>query len=319
MILHLLAFLSTIHAFAATRDAPVWFDTDIAIGRTLHDVDDAYALSIAFHSSNYSVIGISTVFGNLKNVRQITRIARAMVKDYAPYPVAVSQGAARAADLGEETAGSRALAAALRSGHLRIAATGPLTNIATVVLRNPELAKHIDEVLLMGGRRLESTAPVGPLHLKLPDANVDHDFPAIRVLLDSQVALTLMPTEISRQILFGKKDLERLSRGDASARWLGRTSVGWLRFWNLVVKTSGFIPFDALITSYLDSPGSFRCDDSIPVGIERLRNTTYHQPLRRQKDFLVVSHSLLTSRRARYCHDLADDYKNTLLHQLGAF
>lgn len=298
--------------------ASVWIDLDIAIGHRLHDVDDAYALSIALHAKKYQLAGVSTIFGNFKDVKKVTPIARAMIARFSPYPVAVFEGADDAGMLGQETEASRAIEAALRRGRLRIVAGGPLTNIATVIRNHPELASRIDDVLIMGGRRLEHSAPVGPLHLRLPDANVDHDFPAIRVLFDSSVHLTLMPTEISRLVEVDAEDLDRLAQGDASAKWLASESKGWLRFFNKIVRTKGFIPFDALITSYLEDPEWFHCNENIPADIVRLRNTTYRKPWRRYKDFFTVSEALPPKRNVRYCYDLKDGYKSLFLQQLGA-
>jgi inosine-uridine nucleoside N-ribohydrolase len=75
-------------------------------------------------------------------------IARRLVKNYGPPRLRVFEGAAKARDLGTETAASRALAAALRAGPLTILALGPATNVATVLSKHPDLAPRVTPFLL---------------------------------------------------------------------------------------------------------------------------------------------------------------------------
>ena len=76
-------------AFAAT----VWIDTDVSIGSPIRDVDDGYALALAFCSPELRIAGISTSYGNASRDYS-TRVAREMVQQFGPAGLNVHSGAA---------------------------------------------------------------------------------------------------------------------------------------------------------------------------------------------------------------------------------
>ena len=109
-----------------------------------------------------------------------------------PYP-----GAAGSWQLGQATAASRALTAALRKEKLTVLAIGHLTNIATVVKMHPELASRIERVVAVAGRRPEQRFLVGTTNPRsLRDFNFEMDPAAFQIVLDSKVPLVLAPFEI---------------------------------------------------------------------------------------------------------------------------
>jgi len=57
----LAAIFCGVHMAAADT---VWIDTDVSIGSPIREVDDAYALLLAFHSPEIRIAGISTTYGN---------------------------------------------------------------------------------------------------------------------------------------------------------------------------------------------------------------------------------------------------------------
>ena len=57
----------------------VWIDTDPAIGAPWREVDDAFALMLAFHSPELRIVGISTSYGNAALPRT-TKVARDLVR-----------------------------------------------------------------------------------------------------------------------------------------------------------------------------------------------------------------------------------------------
>jgi inosine-uridine nucleoside N-ribohydrolase len=135
-----LAIAATLaHVRAAPARVSVWIDTDPAIGEPERDVDDGLALVQAFHSPELDIRGVSVVFGNASLDRGLP-IARRLVKQFGPPRLQVFAGAAGAADGVRETDASRALAAALRKEPLTILALGPVTNVAAVLRRHPDLA-----------------------------------------------------------------------------------------------------------------------------------------------------------------------------------
>src|SRR5947208_3258648 len=81
--------------FLASKSAAetVWIDTDISIGSPLREVDDAFALLLAFHSPNLKIAGISTSYGNAP-LAATTSAAHALISKLDPrraiYPGAES-------------------------------------------------------------------------------------------------------------------------------------------------------------------------------------------------------------------------------------
>src|SRR5688500_5155617 len=99
----------------------VWIDSDVAIGSPIREVDDAYALVLAFHSPEIRIAGLSTTYGNA-SLAHTTHVARDIVRRFgAPANLSVTKvysGARSASELGRRTATSNALAAALEKGRL---------------------------------------------------------------------------------------------------------------------------------------------------------------------------------------------------------
>src|SRR5437762_1871139 len=59
----------------------VWIDTDVSIGSPIREVDDAYALVLAFHSPEIQIAGLSTTYGNAP-LGHTARAARNLVRRF---------------------------------------------------------------------------------------------------------------------------------------------------------------------------------------------------------------------------------------------
>src|SRR5262249_7388708 len=125
---------------------PLYVDTDNALGSRRGDVDDGFAL-LALAKSEIPVAAIGSIFGNTSaaeaadNTRRLLqrRDAKIVVRQRARHPTDESNGATDFL--------------VPYSDRLRLVALGPLTNIAFALRREPHLAKRIDELVIVGGRR----------------------------------------------------------------------------------------------------------------------------------------------------------------------
>src|SRR5436190_625868 len=103
-------------AHCATAET-VWIDTDISIGSPIREVDDAFALVLAFHSPEICIAGLSTTYGNA-SLSRTTRAAHDLVERFglsAGLTVdALFAGARSASDLGRRSEASDALASILK-------------------------------------------------------------------------------------------------------------------------------------------------------------------------------------------------------------
>jgi len=304
---------------AQTR-LPVWIDTDPALGEPERDVDDGFALVQAFRSPELDIRGVSVVVGNAPLDRGVP-IAQRLVGQFGPPALGVFAGASSDGELGTETDASRALAEALRAEPLTVLALGPATNVATVLVRYPELASRIVRIIAVAGRRpgqLFTTGTTNPRGHR--DFNFELDPEAFRLLIQSDVPLVLAPWEISSKIWIETADLDRLASGPPAAQALATPARGWLDMWRRLFTVNGFNPFDTLAIGYAVSPAGFDCT-SLPIEIQTLPDDRTEPGVQGtavpQKPYLLVSESFtLASTRALYCSTAPPGFKRELLERL---
>lgn len=290
------------------------------MGEPERDVDDGLALIQAFHSPELDVRGVSVVFGNAPLDRGLP-IARRVVNDFGPPGLRVYSGAAAASRA--ETDASRALAAALRTTPMTILALGPMTNVATVLQRHPELARRIVRVIAVAGRRPGQRFTTGTTNKQgHRDFNFELDPRAFQVLLDSPVEVVLAPFEISSKIWIDTNDLDRLeATGSPMARAIVAPSRAWLALWTRLFGVSGFNPFDTLAVAYAASPVGFTCE-KLPARIDTLADDVTEPGVQGvrvdRKPYLLVAKDLdRTPARVTYCSSAPPGFKQQLLSRLA--
>src|SRR5271166_48773 len=176
---------------------PIVMDVDTGI-------DDAMALLYACAHQGAHILGVSTVVGNVslaaatRNTRAVLALAR---RDDIPVwpgaPTAISIPVKDASEVhGRSGLGHAVLpepdeparvqhaveaiiaAARAHAGRLILVATGPLTNIALAVMREPELPRLVKRFVIMGGAYLEAAGNVTPS----AEFNIWHDPEAARIV-----------------------------------------------------------------------------------------------------------------------------------------
>ena len=306
---------------AAPPQVAVWIDTDPAIGEPERDVDDGLALVQAFHSPELDIRGVSVVFGNAALDRGLP-IARRLVRDFGPPRLRVFRGAATASDAAHETDASRALAAALQRGPLTILALGPVTNVATVLAKHPDLASRVTRVIAVAGRRPGQRFTTGTSNAAgHRDFNFELDPAGFQVLLDSKIEIVLAPFEISSKVWLVEADLDRLAAsGSAASRVLVPPARAWRSLWTRLFGVDGFNPFDTLAVAYAVSPEGFVCE-TLGARIETLADDVTEPGVQgvkvERKPYLLAS-SAFTAATAhvRYCSSAPEGFKRDLLTRL---
>lgn len=247
----------------------VWIDTDTAIGVPGADVDDGLALVQAFHSPELRVRGVSSVFGNAPLEATQAR-ASEVVERFGPPGLGVARGAASADRRGAPCPAVEGLARALEEGPLHIAAIGPVTNVASLLVLRPELASRILSIVMVAARRPGQRFVSQPRQpTPFPDFNFDCDPSAMQDLLDSTVPLVFAPWEVSSHVWLEADDLDRLEQAGGSGAYLAEHTRPWLKLWVEDLAAPGFNPFDTLAIAALTHPGwleGFRCGVRIEDG-----------------------------------------------------
>ncbi|MBI4493886.1 MAG: nucleoside hydrolase [Chloroflexi bacterium] len=211
--------------YAATPMIRIVVDTDPG-------VDDALALILALRSPRAQVMGIGTVAGNVE-VESATENALKVLRLLGRAEVPVAQGCAAPlvepfhgahgvhgrdglGDCGLPPSGLRPSAehaadqlvrlAREWEGALVVVALGPLTNLATALLKDPRLPGRVRRVVAMAGA-FGVSGNVTPA----AEFNVWADPEAAERVFSAGWPLTLVGLDVTRQALLADEHLERLA------------------------------------------------------------------------------------------------------------
>ena len=195
-------------------------------------LDDALALLLAHGDPNIDLVGVTTVGGNVK-LENTTRNAL-QLREYLKFPtVPVSAGAAQALVKEPRDAahvhgagglGSVVLPAAtldvtgihaadfiietLRKtpGTIHLVATGPLTNIAIALEREPAIARWAASFTIMGGSYTRGNATVAA------EFNIWADPEAAKIVFDADWRVTMIGLDLTLQAQANGAVVDRLKQ-----------------------------------------------------------------------------------------------------------
>lgn len=260
-------------AIAATaacgRDTPapadgrtaVWLDISPAFGDPLRDPGDALAFLQANGSGRLNVRGVSVTFGNVPLVRGfpaaqelMTRVDTGLLRSW--------RGPSSREEREAPTEATELLEEALRKEPLTIVAVGPVTTVASMLMRYPDLAERIERVVLVAGRRLEATLPEAASGAS-SDVNTALDAGSLQALLDSSVAVTLVPGGAAAPVALDAADVDRLDRGHGPIKLITPSARGWLEAETRRHGGAAF-PVPAMVAvDVVAHPGAVRCEAAV--------------------------------------------------------
>lgn len=291
----------------------VWIDTDIIFDKFSRDVDDGIALMMALQQENWDIEGISLVI----DVAHGERVARKLLGYYRPAgDLPLYRGADRAEDLGQLTSAVEAMAEALRAGRLTLIALGPLTNVATLLQRYPQLSDSIERVYFCGGRPSPTFHfQVGNSKRYLPDYNVEVDPLATQWVLDSDIPLTLAGFEPASYFYLSKQELKPLSENrQPGDKWVWRQLRDWLFAWRIYLKSErGFIPFDAATVGSFATPEHFKRRKNVRVSLQMASNDSRMVIKADQKPYLAWTEDADQGRICDYVFETLPGFRPLLL------
>jgi purine nucleosidase len=256
--------------------------------------DDALAILLAFASPELDVLGVTVVAGNVPlaltelNARKICELAgrndalvfagadRPLMRPLVtaehvhgktgldgpdlPVPMMKLQDK-HAVDFIIETL------LAEQSGTVTLCALGPLTNVAQVLIRAPELASRIQQIVLMGGGFFE-----GGNITPTAEFNIYVDPHAAQIVLQSGVPVVILPLDVTHKALTTAKRIERFRAMGTRA---GNASVALLEFFERFDEekygSDGGPLHDPNVIAYLLKPELYRgrqCNVAVDVANE---------------------------------------------------
>jgi len=218
-------------------------DTDIG-----SDVDDAMAIALAMKSPEVTIEGITTVYGDVDlRARMTKKMLQLGNKADIPVFAGINQPLLRNRDIwmaGHEGVGILTKEDELQyeskhavdfivetvmanPGQITLVPIGPLTNIAASFIREPELARNVKEIVLMGGvTRLGDNAD-------LPDIehNIVCDPEAASIVFGSGAPIVMVGLDVTLKVIITEEEQLALERtGDPVNLALGRMMGRWFSY-----------------------------------------------------------------------------------------
>jgi len=247
----LIAMFATAPA-AAQPAQKIIFDTDFAFPPQ----DDAMALFFVLNSPELEILGITTVTGN-RSVNVATADALKILEATNRAEIPVFQGAAspllhQKADWDttrhggwyaneparEPPGGFAKKKAEARSavdflvgtvmqnpGQVTILAIGPLTNIAMAMRMEPNFARNVKQLVIMGGA-IASLPDGGGNHTPNAEFNFYVDPEAAQIVVRSGIPIVLSPLNISRKAKFTKEWYDKIVAVDTPIARLVKDHLG---------------------------------------------------------------------------------------------
>ena len=253
----------------------ILFDTDPGI-------DDAMALLMLARDPRAELIGITTVFGNAP-IATTTANALALCEHFG-IDAPVARGAAQALALpprgfpeaihGRDGLGNVGLPAARErvldtlpapdfisamarrhSGELTLVAVGPLTNLALALQLDPELPRHVKQVVVMGGAF--GLQGHGGNVTPVAEANIFSDPHAADRVFTTAWPVTLVGLDVTHEVLMHTAYLDALGRdGGREGRFIRDITRCYEDFYN--ARTGGGIfSHDASAVACALDPSAF--------------------------------------------------------------
>jgi inosine-uridine nucleoside N-ribohydrolase len=223
---------------------PVIYDGDMG-------GDDLWAITMLLaHRDRFNILGITTCFGNV-GVKTATRNVLGLLQWLGVEDTPVVQGAFRPYDgvqppsddaYGTDGIGGVILPESLQKAEkldcptwigtlldanpgTRIFCTGPATNLAQFLVKYPEKAANIGEIIFMGGALSPPGADFKPVSLsngrirkgnitEYAEFNAFCDPEALNILLKSNVKLTILSADATQYMVLSAKRQEQIKALD---------------------------------------------------------------------------------------------------------
>jgi purine nucleosidase len=208
------------------RPHPLILDVDTG-------VDDALAIILALRSTEFELLGISTVSGNVDLTKATANTLTVLDVLEAPrIPVAAGAGAplarpgitagevhggdglggvsgrfpASRRHAGRDAAGFLFDTIRRMPGELTLVATGPLTNVALAIEKDLRTMRQLRALIVMGGA-VGVPGNVGPVS----EFNFAVDPEAAAIVLKSGLPVTLVPLDVTERATLSRKHLEGIA------------------------------------------------------------------------------------------------------------
>ncbi len=262
-------------------------------------IDDAIALIAALESPELEIIGITTVFGNVETSRATGNAMR--ILDITGRNIPVYEGADRplyaeppvppdyvhgkdglgnvgypeSAKTPESITAATFIADAVRNNpnQITVLTLGPLTNLALAAKLEPNLAKLVNQVVVMGGA-VSVPGNVTPV----AEANIKGDPHAADIVFTLPMNVTMIGLDVTTKVIINEQHLSQIK---ADSRAYGDFIYNISRFYLDFYRSSGvngMYAHDPTAVAYLLKPELF---------------TTVHAPVRVVTSGIAIGETIM--------------------------
>lgn len=146
--------------------------------------------------------------------------------------------------------------------------TGPLTNIALALIKDPSIKDEIDEIILMGGGTFGNWTPAA-------EFNIYVDAEAAKVVYESGLPVTMFGLDVTHQVIADEAVINRVAKIDnVTANFVKELLVFFAETYKDHFGFPGGPIHDACTTMYLINPEMFTFEN-VNVTIETKGEATY--------------------------------------------
>lgn len=252
---------------------PIWIDTDTG-------VDDALAILLACKLENLDIVGSSAVAGNtshenaFRNCRDVFNLANR--KDVKVYPGSdrplIEKLRTAASVHGDNGLGGAIIdtsdapietikawdglyqCAKKYSKQLTVIAIGPLTNIATTIIKHPDFVDHIKQLNIMGG------AADGGNITPCAEFNILVDPHAAEVVFKSGIKVNMFGLDVTHKAFIDDEEILELYNINTKAAKLFKDSTSALFANRKKFYKRGLCQHDSTPVVYMTYPEWFKSE-----------------------------------------------------------
>lgn len=244
-------------------------------------VDDTMAIFFALCSPELEVIGLTTIFGNVRTALATTNALRlleiagrpeipvapgaanALTRDYeCPVPFVHGADGQGDIDLADPAGAPLDISAAqfiveqvsAHPGEVTLAPVGPLTNIALALRLEPRIADWVDEVVLMGGNALVpgNASPAA-------EANIRNDPEAADLVFGADWQVTMVGLDVTLRVHMSAEDIaDYATHGNPMSEHICRVLPHYRNYFESNYDVEGIFVHDSSAIAYLIEPELFK-------------------------------------------------------------
>lgn len=250
---------------------PVMIDTDMG-------VDDAVAVTLSLSTDELNLVGLVSVEGNVPLTQATANIRRLLAGLKHETAIPIGEGLSQSNEelafatdvFAQDGLGGIDLPAPAEADvapymdlytslidkygqDLTIVAIGPLTNLASLIQHQPDLLQRVGHIVVMGGA-IWCAGNVTP-HAEF---NFYRDPAAASAVLSAGLPLTVVPLDVTRQVVMDESHIAHLSRSNTLSGQLLAQMINWpLQRETPDAQAGQFVVHDALAVGILLWPRLF--------------------------------------------------------------